>query len=446
MTADFALVMDAAQSHAHVFTAGGFGNRLAKRGFAHAGRAHQAQNRTFELVHAFLHRQVFQNALFHLFQAIVVGIKHQVGLHNIFANLAFLLPRNVYQRFDIIPHHGRLGRHRRHHAQLFHFAQRFFFRFLAHAGFAHLLFELVELFTLVTLAQLFLNRFYLLVQIIVALGFFHLPFHPAADAFFHLQNIQLGFQLAEQVFHTFGHVGDFQNLLALLQLELQVGGNGVHQAAVVGDAVNGAGYFAGDFLVELDELVELRQKRAAQGFVVVAIGVFFGSQHFNFGLEIIAAVVHVQCAGTLHAFHQHFHRTVGQFQHLQDIGQRADSVQIVCAGVFVGRIFLRQKEHRPVLLDGGIQRGNGFGAANKQRQHHMWIHHHVTQRQHRQGAGFSGIMLGLGHYLLGYCFQLNRMAKASLPGKLGAGKRISSIQRSLVCKRLPENRQRFESC
>ena len=132
--------MDAAQSHAHVFTAGGFGNGLAERGFAHAGRAHQAQNRAFELVHAFLHRQVFQNALFHLFQAVVVGIEHQISLHNIFADLAFLLPRDVHQRFDIVAHHGRLGRHRRHHTQLFHFAQRFLFCFFAHAGFTHLLF------------------------------------------------------------------------------------------------------------------------------------------------------------------------------------------------------------------------------------------------------------------------------------------------------------------
>ena len=179
---------------------------------------------------------------------------------------------------------------------------------------------MVELFAFIALAQLFLNRFYLLVQIIVALGFFHLPLHPATDTFFYLQNVQLSFQLAKQVFHALGHVGDFQNFLPLLQLELQVGGNGVHQAAVVGDAVNGAGHFAGDFLVELDELVELRQKCAAQSLVVVAVGIFFGSQHFNLGLEIIAAVVHGQCAGALHAFHQHLHRAVGQFQHLQDIG------------------------------------------------------------------------------------------------------------------------------
>ena len=55
-------------------------------------------------------------------------------------------------------------------------------------------------------------------------------------------------------------------------------GNGVYQAAVVVDAVNGVEHFARNFLVELGKLIELRQQRAAQSFDVgaVAIGIVDG--------------------------------------------------------------------------------------------------------------------------------------------------------------------------
>ncbi len=43
---------------------------------------------------------------------------------------------------------------------------------------------------------------------------------------------------------------------------------------------------------------------------------------------------------TLTAFDQHLHRAVGQLQHLQDVGYRADSVKIFGRGLVLGRGFL----------------------------------------------------------------------------------------------------------
>ena len=79
MSADFALVAHAAQRHADVFTPCGFGDAFAQRRFAHPRGTDQAQNRTFQLIGAFLHGKVFQNALFDFFQAVVVFIEHQIG-------------------------------------------------------------------------------------------------------------------------------------------------------------------------------------------------------------------------------------------------------------------------------------------------------------------------------------------------------------------------------
>ena len=102
--------------------------------------------------------------------------------------------------------------------------------------------------------------------------------HAAADTLFHLHDVELGFKLAEQIFHARGNAHGVENFLALIQLQLQMRGNGVHQAAVVVDAVNGADHFVRNFLVKLGKLVELRQQRAAQSFDVgaVAIGIVDG--------------------------------------------------------------------------------------------------------------------------------------------------------------------------
>ena len=51
MAADFGFVTHAAQRHADKLAAGGLGNRHAQRGFAHAGRSDEAQDRTFGLLH-----------------------------------------------------------------------------------------------------------------------------------------------------------------------------------------------------------------------------------------------------------------------------------------------------------------------------------------------------------------------------------------------------------
>ena len=115
--------------------------------------------------------------------------------------------------------------------------------------------------------------------------------------------------------HALGHVHHGQHFLALLQLQLQMCGNSVDQAAVVFDAVNGGNHFAGDFFVQLGELIELRQQSAAQGFAVVAFG-FGRIQRRHMGNEMLAAAIHVQYLRPLRAFHQHFDRAVRQLQHL----------------------------------------------------------------------------------------------------------------------------------
>ncbi len=109
MAADLGLVAHAAQGHAHELAVGRVRDRLAKRGLAHTRGAHQAQNRRFELFHALLHRQVLDDAFLDLLQPIVIGVQDFLRLGQIVADLAFLLPGQPDQRFDVVAHHRGLG-------------------------------------------------------------------------------------------------------------------------------------------------------------------------------------------------------------------------------------------------------------------------------------------------------------------------------------------------
>ena len=58
---------------------------LRERGLADAGRADEAQDRALELLHERLHREVLEDALLHLLQAVVVLVEDLLGLVDVVA-------------------------------------------------------------------------------------------------------------------------------------------------------------------------------------------------------------------------------------------------------------------------------------------------------------------------------------------------------------------------
>ena len=79
MAADLRLVAHAAERDAHELAAGRFRDRLAERGLADAGRADQAQDRPGQLVGALLHREILDDALLDLLEAVVIGVENLLG-------------------------------------------------------------------------------------------------------------------------------------------------------------------------------------------------------------------------------------------------------------------------------------------------------------------------------------------------------------------------------
>ena len=118
MAADLRLVAHAAERHADELAVGRLGDRLAERGLAHAGRADEAQDRALHLVHALLHREVFEDALLDLLEAEMILVEHLCAASQILAHLAPLLPRHADQPIEVVADDRGLGRHRRHLLEL----------------------------------------------------------------------------------------------------------------------------------------------------------------------------------------------------------------------------------------------------------------------------------------------------------------------------------------
>ena len=272
VTADFRFIAYAAQRHTDILTSGRFSDGLAKRGFTHPRRSYQAQNRAFNFVYTALYREVLKNAVFHAFQAVVVGIQDLLRLTQVFFDLAAGVPRNLHHPLNVAAYDGRFSRHRRHHFQLLQFCFGFLFRLFRHLSRVDLTLQrFVFVRRVVHLAQLFLNSLHLLIQIVLTLRFFHLLFHAVANTLLNLQQIDFRLHHRHQVFQTFVNVGHFQHGLFVSQLQRHMGSDGVRQTCRIVDAVQRRQHFWWDFLVQLDIAFKLANRGANQHFLFALI-------------------------------------------------------------------------------------------------------------------------------------------------------------------------------
>ena len=119
VAANFGFVANAAKRHAHEFAVGRPGDGLTERSLADARRTRQAENRPLELFHPLLDREIFEHALLHFLQPVMIGFENFLGLVQIESYPAAFLPGHGSHPVEIRSHYRGLGRHGRHHLQLF---------------------------------------------------------------------------------------------------------------------------------------------------------------------------------------------------------------------------------------------------------------------------------------------------------------------------------------
>ena len=72
---------------------------------------------------------------------------------------------------------------------------------------------------IVHVAEFFLDRLHLLVEIVLALALLHLLLDAAADTLLDLHQVDLALDLAHDVFDTLARILDFENFLFFVELQ-----------------------------------------------------------------------------------------------------------------------------------------------------------------------------------------------------------------------------------
>ncbi len=117
MAADIGFIAHAAKRNARVFAPHCLGNRAGNRRFADAGRADKAEHLPLDLGRKRLDGKELKNALFYLFQAVVVAVEHPFCLGKIDLIPCFLVPGQLEHGFQVCTDDAGLGRHAAHFFQ-----------------------------------------------------------------------------------------------------------------------------------------------------------------------------------------------------------------------------------------------------------------------------------------------------------------------------------------
>ena len=181
MTANLGLVTHAAHGRAQELAPHGPGDGLTEGGLAGAGGAHEAEDGALHVGLELAYRQVLDDALLGLLEAVVIGVEDVAHLLEVDLVDAGAVPGQVTQPLDVGARHRVLGQLR----------------------VADALLELGEIVVgVVALAQLVADRLELLAQVVLALGLGHLALDLRADLVRELEHLELAREQLEHAAHA----------------------------------------------------------------------------------------------------------------------------------------------------------------------------------------------------------------------------------------------------
>lgn len=106
VAADLGLVAHAAQRDANEFAPRGLRDRLAERGLTDTRRTHEAHDRPLELLRALLHREIFDDPLLDLVEAVMVVVEDRLRAAQILLHAGLRAPRDRQHPVEIVAHDG----------------------------------------------------------------------------------------------------------------------------------------------------------------------------------------------------------------------------------------------------------------------------------------------------------------------------------------------------
>ena len=401
VAADLRLVVDAAEAHAHELAAHRAGDALAERRLADAGRADEGEDRAADLVGEGADREVLEDALLDLLEAVVVLVEDLGGLLDVVEVVGRDVPRQADEPVDVRPDHADLGRGGRDPAHPVDFLERAGLDLVGHARGLDLLAQLVDLGLLrVLLAQLALDGLHLLAEDVLALGLVHLGLDLGLDPALELVDLDLVREEGRGDAQALGDVDRLEELLALLGGHVRRVRGHVREQAGLGDVARRDGRLGRHGRADLHVLLDLRLDRAHQR-LDLDVGRGLLGQLLDPGADERVGLREAVQAHPGLALDDRADGAVLELDDLGDLGHRADGVQLRGVGdVLLVRLALGHERDAAALRDGGVQRGDALVPAHLERDDHLGEDHRLPKRDERQlGDGDGALVVRVGRSL-----------------------------------------------
>ena len=387
MAPDLGLVMHAAERQPHEFAAHGPGDRLAERGLAHAGRADEAQDRALAIGLQLAHREIFEDALLDLGQAVMVLVEDAAGFGDVDLLVGQLRPGQLDQPIEIGADHAVLGGCLGHALEPLELLQRLVLGFLGHAGFGDRLAQFGNLgLAVLALAKLLLDLAKLLAQDVLALASGQRFLRLLADLLGQPQHLDLLGEVAQQLVEPFAGVERLQQVLLLGRREVRDIGDEVGQRRRRLNLLDGRG--------DLGRQVGQQRNRLAGALLqLVHARGDLGGKHL--GLADLVDARHQERIARQEFEHAEAPYAAGHQMMIavrrgdiaQDFAHGADAMEMLGARRLDRGVALQQHADRLVRLRCRLGAGDRLLAAERERHHDAGEQHRIAGRQDDQRAG-----------------------------------------------------------
>ncbi len=384
VAADLRLVMHAAERDARELATEGPGDGAAERGFSHARRADEAEDRALHVGLQTAHAQVIEDAVLHLLEAVMVGVEDLLRLLDVDLAGGVLGPRQNGEPLDVVAREGVVRRGGIHAAEAAELLERVLLDLLRHAGRFDLFFELLDvLLGLVGVAELLLDGLHLLAEVVVTLRLLDGVLHLALNLVAKLLDLDLLGEMAVQLFEPRLDVGSLEQFLPLGRCEeRQAGGDEVGEPRRFLDIDGDGLQVVRQGRRRGDDLAELADDIALQGLELGRIRRDDLMNGFELGREERLHLRKIRQFDALGALGEDEEALVGHLDDLMDGRPGADGMQVGSEGGVLAGVALGDHQDR-LLLAEGLDELDGALTAHGQGQNGVGEQNRISNRENR---------------------------------------------------------------
>jgi hypothetical protein len=368
----------------------GGGDGLAEAGLAHARRPHEAEDGPLDVRLHLEHGQVFEDAVLHLLEVVVVGVQDLLGLLEVDLFRGLLAPGQRHQPVEVGPRHGVLGGGGRHAGEPVQLPHRLLLGVLRHARGVDLLLELAELpLLVVAVPELLLDGLHLLAEVVLALVLLELGLDLALDLVADLEHLEVLGEDPVDPLEPGADVDDLEKLLLLGRVQgAEAARDEVGQTARVLDVGGQRLQLVGQRRGELDDLLEQAERALGQR---LDLDLLVGRNRLVNELDAREkerlVLADAAQAEALHALDDQAQGAVRELEHLVDVRERADAMQIALHRIVHGRVPLRDDADDLPLAHRVVDEGNGALTRHGQGQDGVGKEDGVAERKDPELSG-----------------------------------------------------------